>query len=79
MAALIEFICVAKHEGRGDPAITLEQKSWAYCGTGAGEAHEWLRIDATALETLRSRAGNGRPYLVADQSDERSLTGSPAR
>lgn len=79
MAALIEYVCIAKHEGRGDPAITVEQRSWAYCATGAGDAHEWLRIDGTPLETLRSRPGNGRPYFVADQSDERSLTGSPAR
>lgn len=79
MAALIEYVCIAKHESRGDPAITVEQRSWAYCAMDAGGAHQWSRIDATPLETLRSRPGNGRPYFVPDESDERSLTGSPAR
>ena len=77
MAALIEYVCTAKHERRGDPAVTIEQKSWAYCATGANGAHEWLRIEATPLETLRSRPGNGRPYFVPDESDERSLTSGP--
>jgi len=78
MAALIEFLCVAKHESHRGPAITLEQRSWAYCATGAGDDHQWTRIDATPLEILRSRPGNGRPYFVPDEGDERSLTGPPA-
>ena len=78
MAAPIEFICIAKHEVRSAPVITLEQRTWAYCATGAGDAHEWLRIDPTAIEILRSRPGNGRPYFVRDESDERSFTGRPA-
>jgi hypothetical protein len=78
MAALIEFVCIAPHAGRGDPSITLEQGSWAYCGAGAGDGHEWARIDPTAVETLRSRPGNGI-HLVAEKSDESSLTGRPAR
>lgn len=79
MAALIEYVCIAKHGSRGDPAITVEQRSWAYCASGAGGSHEWSRIDATPLETLRSRPGNGRPYFIADESDERSLAGGPTR
>ena len=78
MAALIEFVCVAKHEARSGPAVTLEQRSWAYCATGAGDAHEWTRIDPTMLEILRSRPGNGRAYFVPDESDEHPLTGRPA-
>lgn len=79
MAALIEFVCIAKHEGHGDPAVTVEQRSWAYCAAGAGDAHEWLHIDATPLETLRSRPGNGRPYFIRNEGDERGLTRTPAR
>ncbi len=80
MAALIEFACIAKHEGgRGDPVVTLVQRSWAYCATGAGDVHEWSRIVGTSIETLRSRPGNGRPYFAHDQSDEHSLTARPAR
>jgi hypothetical protein len=79
MSAMIEFVCIASHEGRSDPAVTLEQRAWAYCSAGAGVGHQWARIDPTAVETLRSRAGNGRPHLVADESDEQILTTRPPR
>lgn len=68
MTALIEYVCVSKHERRGEPSITLEQRAWAYCASGAREGHEWSRIDPTAVETLRLRAGYGRPHLAADVS-----------
>jgi len=70
MAALIEFVCIAEHEGRSDPSITFEQRAWAYCGSGAADAHQWSRIDPTAVETLRSRPGNGRPHLAPDESSK---------
>jgi hypothetical protein len=79
MAALIEFVCIAMHERRDDPSITLEQKAWAYCSWGAGTGHQWTRIDPTAIETLRSRPGNGSLHFASDKSDEHSLTRSPAR
>ena len=79
MAALIEFVCIASHGARNDPTITLEQKSWAYCAAGAGDAHQWTRIDPTAVETLRSRPSNGNVYLASDKSDERTLADRPAR
>lgn len=79
MAAMIEFVCIANHEGRRDPSITLEQRAWAYCSAGAGSGHQWARIDPTAVETLRSRAGNGRPHLVPDESNEHVLTTRPLR
>jgi hypothetical protein len=65
MAALIEFVCTAAHERRSDPSITVEQKAWAYCPAGATDQHQWTRIDPTAIETLRSPAGNGHPHLAA--------------
>ena len=71
MAAMIEFVCTAAHERRGDPAITVEQRVWAYCPAGASDHHTWTRIDPTAIETLRSPAGNGHMHLVPDESDER--------
>jgi hypothetical protein len=79
VAALIEFVCVVKHESRGDPSVTLEQRAWAYCASGAPDGHQWTRIDPTAVETLRSRPGYGRPYFVSNESDEESLTAPPAR
>ena len=68
MAALIEFVCTAAHERRSDPSITVEQRAWAYCPWGAGDQHTWTRIDPTAIETLRSPAGNGNTRLVPDES-----------
>lgn len=79
MAALIEFVCIAKHERRDDPSITLEQRAWAYCTAGASDAHEWSRIDPTPVENLRLRPGNGRSHLVPDDGGEGRLTQSPAR
>jgi len=79
MAALIEFVCTAAHEHRSDPSITVEQKAWAYCPAGAADQHQWTRIDPTAVEALRSPAGNGHPHLSLDQGNERTLTGRPAR
>jgi hypothetical protein len=79
MAAMVEFICIAAHEGRSDPSVTLEQRAWAYCAAGAGDSHKWTRIDPTAIETLRSPAGNGHPHLTADESNEKKLAGPPAR
>jgi len=72
MAAMIEFVCTAAHERRSDPSITIEQRSWAYCPCGATDQHQWTRIDPTAVEKLRSPAGNGHPHLVPDDgSNER--------
>ncbi len=65
MAALVEFVCTASHDRRGDPSVTLEEKAWAYCAAGGSEGHVWSRIDPTPIETLRSRAGNRRAQLVA--------------
>jgi hypothetical protein len=79
MAALIEFVCIASHKSRSDPAITLEQRAWAYCSAGATDGHQWTRIDPTAVETLRSRPSNGAVHLAAEKSDEAPLTGRPAR
>ena len=79
MAALIEFVCIWKHEDRGDSSVTVEQGVWAYCAAGAVDGHHWTRIEPTAVEMVRSRPGYGRAYFVRDESDERSLASGPAR
>jgi hypothetical protein len=75
---MIEFVCIATHERRSDPSVTLEQRAWAYCAAGATDGHQWTRIDPTAVETLRSPAA-GHIHLIPDESDEKKLTGPPAR
>lgn len=79
MAALIEFVCIADHASHSDPAITLEQRAWAFCAGGGSDGHEWARIDPTAIETVRSRPSGGRTQLMLHESDESSLASSPRR
>jgi hypothetical protein len=79
MTAMIEFICIASHQNRSDPSVTLEERAWAYCAAGARDGHKWTRIDPTAIETLRSPAGNGHVHLTSDEGDEKTLAGRPAR
>jgi len=67
MAALIQFVCTAAHERRSEPSITVEQKAWAYCPAGATDQHQWMRIDPTPVETLRSPAGIGHTQFAAGQ------------
>jgi hypothetical protein len=67
MAALIEYVCTARHDRRDEPSVTLEQGSWAYCSWGGYADHEWTRIDPTAIEALRSPAGKGRTRLVPNE------------
>jgi hypothetical protein len=70
MAALIEYVCTAKHDRREEASVTLEQGSWAYCSWGAESGHHWTRIDPTTVETLRSPATNSHPRLVQDETAE---------
>jgi hypothetical protein len=79
MAAMIEFICIAGHESRSEPAVTLEQRAWAYCAAGAADGHQWTRIDPTAIEVLRSPARSSHIHLAPDESDEKIVAGRPAR
>lgn len=74
MAALIEYVCTARHDRRGEVLVTLEQGSWAYCSAGASQGHQWTRIDPTSLETLRSPAGKARTRLVPEETPERTVT-----
>ena len=74
MAAMIEYVCTAHHERREEASVTLEQGSWAYCSWGASVGHQWTRIDPTAVEALRSPAGNNRTRLSAGDEKKKRLT-----
>jgi hypothetical protein len=79
MAALIGYVCTAQHDRRVEPSVTLEQGSWAYCSWGAENDHRWTRIEPTAIEALRSPAGNGRPHLVPVAGAEPTGSRRPKR
>lgn len=74
MAALIEYVCTAQHDRREAASVTLEQGAWAYCSWGAGEGHQWVGIDPTAIEALRSPAGNARTRMVPNETPEPSTS-----
>lgn len=59
MAAFISWVCRADHappQGRGkDPAaVTIYERSWAFCVAGGREGHSWEAIEPTAVEQLRA-------------------------
>lgn len=70
MAALIEYVCTAQHDRREAASVTLEQGAWAYCSWGAGDGHQWTRIEPTTIEVLRSPAGKARTRLVPHETPE---------
>lgn len=46
-----------------DPAanpITLNEKEWAFCPSGARGGHEWDRIDGLSVDELRERLRNSQ-------------------
>jgi hypothetical protein len=74
MAALIDYVCTAQHDRREEASVTLEHGSWAYCSWGGSDGHQWTRIDPTAIEALRSPAGNANMRLVPDGTPEPTST-----
>ena len=74
MAALIEYVCTARHDRMGEPSVTLEQGLWAHCSHGASADHRWTKIDPTTVEALRSLAGDSRARLVTDATTATTST-----
>jgi hypothetical protein len=55
MAAMIELTCAAHLvAGADSPLITTVDGVWAYCCGGRDAAHDWRKIEPTALELLRA-------------------------
>ena len=75
MAALIEYVCTARHARRKGASVTWEHDSWAYCSSGGVEGHHWTRIEPTPVEALLSPAGDARRHLVADEAQEPEPSG----
>ena len=66
--AKIEFICASAHQGedvnRDGPAITLNEKLWAYCGRGGISGHAWQRIAPTTLDELAIASHRPTPLAI---------------
>jgi hypothetical protein len=66
-ATKIQFVCVASHSGDGNghdgPAVTLHERSWAYCRLGGFTDHEWTHVagDGATIEELHARLITHKP------------------
>ena len=64
-AALVEFVCMAKHNGdpvnaSGHTLAHLSQLK-GYCARGVAENHEWVRVPPTPLGEITTGLREERP------------------
>ena len=65
LAALVEFVCVAKH--KADPVtadgytLAIRSQLRAYCARGADQNHEWIRVPPTPLDKITIGKMEDRP------------------
>ena len=66
--AKIDFICASAHTGedinRDGPAITLNDRLWAYCSRGGISGHLWQRIEPTTLDELAIASHRPAPLAI---------------
>jgi hypothetical protein len=72
-AELVEFVCMAKHNADpmnpdGHTLAPLSQLK-GYCGRGAAENHEWVRVPPTPLGEITTGATEERPPEPARPRD----------
>lgn len=72
-AAVIEFICLAKHDiDARHPdgySVTTRNQLGAYCARGAEQNHEWVRVPATPLDEITTGMAVDRPPEPATRRD----------
>jgi hypothetical protein len=72
-AALVEFVCMAKHNA--DPVnadghtLALLSQRRGYCASGAAENHEWVRVPPTRLGEITTGMMEERPPEPARPRD----------
>ena len=70
-AAIVEFVCMAKHSA--DPvdghALALFSQLKGYCARGAAENHEWVRVPPTPLGEITTGMMDERPPEPARPRD----------
>ncbi len=65
-AALVEFVCLAKHKADslsadGYTVTTRGDEMTGYCARGADQNHEWIRVPATPLDEITIGNMEDRP------------------
>ena len=64
-AALVEFVCIAKH--KADPmsadgyTLAIRSQLRAYCARSADQNHEWIRVPPTLLDEITTGKMDDRP------------------
>lgn len=72
-AALVEFVCMAKHTA--DPlnadghTLAFRDQLRAYCARGAHQNHEWIRVPPTPLDEITTGIMEERPPEPASPRD----------
>jgi hypothetical protein len=61
MEGLITFVC-RQPDHQGEPgevsnSITVVDRQWSYCHSGASEGHVWEQVEGTTVEALRRIPG----------------------
>jgi hypothetical protein len=72
-AALVDFVCMAKHDGEPVRAnghtLALCGELNAYCARGAAANHEWVRVPQTPLGEITTGIMEERPPEPARRRD----------
>ena len=61
MEGLITFVC--REQGhQGEPgeisnSLTVVDRQWSYCPSGANAGHKWVQVEGTTVEALRRTPG----------------------
>jgi hypothetical protein len=64
-AALVEFVCLAKHKvdslNADGYTVTTRGEMTGYCARGADQNHEWIRVPPTPLNEITIGNMEDRP------------------
>jgi hypothetical protein len=68
MSNLVELLCAAHLDRSKREAVvtTVDGEHWAFCPGGEAEGHDWQRIEAVAVESLRTRPPHRLQELLAE-------------
>jgi hypothetical protein len=75
MAAMIEYVCTARHERRDEPSARWRRVRGRVARRARAPVISWTRIAPTAVDALRSPSSYGRATLVLPEAKRPSNSG----
>lgn len=82
-AALVEFVCLAKHAEDSTNAegysLSIRSEVGAYCARGANHNHEWVRVPPTPFHEITTGNMDDRPPDSANPPDRMAERGISAQ